>query len=220
MSPAFSHCFLKRLSAFSKLSSGSTITFVTDTHPFPVHTMDSDLYHAPQHPAIACPKSYSESWVPGGTGACRQRGGRGRAVRAVVRSTSSPREPPRSGASACPPSPETGVARRPCSAGTTRAAEAPCSSGRATARRIRSRRLPAARHPPALPSRCVHDLATWQLASSFGGTSPRGGGWGREHPPWTRIFCALPKRRTRFSWPVSSGLCVLRVNEVRADPVV
>src|SRR5713101_3548313 len=117
MSPAFSHCFLKRLSAFSKLSSGSTITFVTDTHPFPVQTMDSDLYHAPQHPAIACPKSYSESWVPGGTGACRQRDGRGRAARAVVRSTSSPRAPPRSGASACPPSPETGVARRPASQG-------------------------------------------------------------------------------------------------------
>src|SRR5437879_13689689 len=50
MSPAFSHCFLKRLSAFSKLSSGSTISFVTNTHPFPVQTMDSDLYHAPLDP--------------------------------------------------------------------------------------------------------------------------------------------------------------------------
>src|SRR6266851_954693 len=79
---------------------------------------------------------------------------------------------------------------------------------------------PAARHPPAPPSRCVHDLATWQLASSFGGTSPSGGGWGRGHPPWTRIFCALPKRRTRFSWPVTSGLCGLRVSVVRGDPVV
>src|SRR5712691_10432446 len=41
---------------------------------------------------------------------------------------------------------------------TTRAAEAPCASGRATARRIRSRRLPAAPHPPAPPSRCATKL--------------------------------------------------------------
>src|SRR5678815_1390648 len=33
MSPAFSHCFLKRFSAFSKDSSGSTMTLVTHVPP-------------------------------------------------------------------------------------------------------------------------------------------------------------------------------------------
>src|SRR5260370_18102093 len=68
MSPAFSHWLLKRLSAFSKLSSGSTITFVTDTHPFPVQTMDSDLYHAPLDPRNRVPGVGHEGFLPGGTG--------------------------------------------------------------------------------------------------------------------------------------------------------
>src|SRR5436309_2342576 len=49
-------------------------------------------------------------------------------------------EPPRAGASARPPSPRGGALVAPPPAATTRAAEAPCASGRATARRIRSRR--------------------------------------------------------------------------------
>src|SRR5712691_7085493 len=28
---------------------------------------------------------------------------------------------------------------------------------------------------------------------------------GAGHPPWTRIFCALPKQKTEVSWPVKSG---------------
>src|SRR5207245_707847 len=52
-----------------------------------------------------------------------------------------------------PPSPETGVARRLLRR-TARAAETPCASGRATARRIRSRRDPGPACPrtPAPPS--------------------------------------------------------------------
>ena len=77
-----------------------------------------------------------------------------------------------------PPSPETGVARRPCFAGPTRAAEAPCASGRATARRIRSRRLPAASYPSAPPSQCVDKLAQLLLehreAAGGGEGIPRG----------------------------------------------
>src|SRR3990172_2762650 len=47
MSPAFSQDFLKRLSAFSKLSSGSTITLVT---------RDSPLSEIPEAPScIPCP---------------------------------------------------------------------------------------------------------------------------------------------------------------------
>src|SRR3984893_18518964 len=69
----------------------------------------------------------------------------------LVRSPSSPRAPPRSGASAWPPHPpRRGSLVAPPAAGTTRAAEAPCASGRATARRIRSRGMPATT-APALP---------------------------------------------------------------------
>src|SRR5215467_8149798 len=47
MSPAFSHCFLKRLSAFSKLSSGSTITLVTRSSPLSFLPEALPVYHAP-----------------------------------------------------------------------------------------------------------------------------------------------------------------------------
>src|SRR5439155_20014455 len=41
-----------------------------------------------------------------------------------------------------------------------------------------------------------------------------GGGWGRGHPPWTRIFCALSKRRTGVSWPLTRRSRGLRVSVV------
>src|ERR1700730_6812624 len=47
MSPAFSHDFLKRLSAFSKLSSGSTITLVTRNSPLSHSPEALPVYHAP-----------------------------------------------------------------------------------------------------------------------------------------------------------------------------
>src|SRR5207244_10474543 len=34
------------------------------------------------------------------------------------------------------------------------------------------------------------------------------------HPPWTRIFCALPKRRTGVSWPLTRRSNGLRVSVV------
>src|SRR6266545_4141574 len=55
MSPAFSHCFLKRLSAFSKLSSGSTITLVTRNSPLSHVPEALTVYHAPPQPATCLP---------------------------------------------------------------------------------------------------------------------------------------------------------------------
>jgi transposase len=51
MSPAFSQDFLKRLSAFSKLSSGSTITLVTRNSPLSRSPKALVVYHAPPRPA-------------------------------------------------------------------------------------------------------------------------------------------------------------------------
>src|ERR1700716_152244 len=47
MRPAFSQDFLKRLSAFSKLSSGSTITLVTRNSPLSHSPEALPVYHAP-----------------------------------------------------------------------------------------------------------------------------------------------------------------------------
>src|SRR5712692_7393137 len=51
MSPAFSHDFLKRLRAFSKLSSGSTITLVTRNSPLSEIPEVLPVYHAPPQAA-------------------------------------------------------------------------------------------------------------------------------------------------------------------------
>ncbi len=60
---------------------------------------------------------------------------------------------------------------------------------------------PATRHrPPLSPALPMRRQAR---ATPLG--APRGGGRGRGHPPWTRIFCALPKRKTRISWPLKSA---------------
>src|SRR6266498_3433471 len=55
MSPAFSHCFLKRLSAFSKLSSGSTITLVTRNSPLSHVPEALTVYHALPQAATRLP---------------------------------------------------------------------------------------------------------------------------------------------------------------------
>src|ERR1700675_690958 len=55
MSPAFSHDFLKRLSAFSKLSSGSTITLVTRDSPLSAIPEAPSVYHAPREAATRRP---------------------------------------------------------------------------------------------------------------------------------------------------------------------
>src|SRR5216683_699045 len=57
MSPAFSHDFLKRLSAFSKLSSGSTITLVTRNSPLSHSPKALPVYHAPLPVATGPPRA-------------------------------------------------------------------------------------------------------------------------------------------------------------------
>src|SRR2546422_973070 len=57
MSPAFSHDFLKRLSAFSKLSSGSTITLVTRNSPLSHSPKALPVYHAPLLVATGPPRA-------------------------------------------------------------------------------------------------------------------------------------------------------------------
>src|SRR6266699_4789772 len=56
MSPAFSHDFLKRLSALSKLSSGSTITLVTRNSPLSHSPKALPVYHAPLPVATGPPR--------------------------------------------------------------------------------------------------------------------------------------------------------------------
>src|SRR5207245_3160729 len=68
-----------------------------------------------------------------------------RLARLLARAPPPGPHPPRRGSLAAPPA-----------AGTTRAAEAPCASGRATARRIRSRGMPAT--APALPLAVLRGL--------------------------------------------------------------
>src|SRR6058998_2047261 len=65
MSPAFSHCFLKRLSAFSKLSSGSTITLVTRNSPLSHVPEALTVYHAPPQAATRCPCADGVAWTSG-----------------------------------------------------------------------------------------------------------------------------------------------------------
>src|SRR5437773_6368400 len=57
MSPAFSHDFLKRLSAFSKLSSGSTITLVTRNSPLSHSPKALPVYRAPRPVATGPPRA-------------------------------------------------------------------------------------------------------------------------------------------------------------------
>src|SRR6266849_6017351 len=76
MSPAFSHDFLKRLSAFSKLSSGSTITLVTRNSPLSHSPKALPVYHAPL-PVATGPPACGFNWAgwmsPGGAGGAPSR---------------------------------------------------------------------------------------------------------------------------------------------------
>src|SRR5712692_4237274 len=136
--------------------------------------------------------------MPGGAGGCRRRV-------AVVRSTSSPRAPPCSGASARPPSPETGVARRPASQGRLARRRRPALRGALRLVGFAPDGYPPPAPPsPALPAPWNYSRST-RLAYPVDDQSASGGGRGRGHPPWTRIFCALTKRKTRVSWPVKSA---------------
>src|SRR5262244_3032717 len=65
MSPAFSHCFLKRLSAFSKLSSGSTITLVTRNSPLSFLPEALPVYHAPIGLATHAPPGVARAGAEG-----------------------------------------------------------------------------------------------------------------------------------------------------------
>src|SRR5437660_455884 len=58
--------------------------------------------------------------------------------------------------------------------------------------------LHAPRHPgcPAAEVQPPPD----HLVLAFKNPTPRGAGWGRGHPPRTRIFCAPSKPKTSFSW--------------------